>query len=164
MIAFRKRCVLSAAVLCGGVSCTIDASRQGQAFYPVDSSQPRENRAVREMVNGKMEDESSQYGFVLFAATKNPLRAELVDVRRTATGSGSGRERVISGDVKVAYDWKYGILKLPFLPPLISWTGDERSVLEPFRLAFPYERGEGKEVPFSAKFEGLIRQVGSPSE
>lgn len=163
MIAFRKRYVLSVAVLCGVVSCTIDPPGHGQAFYPVDSSQPRENRAVREMVNGKMADESSQYGFVLFAATKKPLRAELVDVRRTAEGVG-GRERVLSGDVKMTYDWKYGILKLPFLPPLISWTGSEHSVLEPFLLAFPHQSDEEKVVPFSPKLEGLIRQVGSPSE
>lgn len=149
---------------CVGASCTIDSAGHGQGFYPADSSQPRENRAVREMVNGKMADESSQYGFVVFAATKVPLRAELVDVKRSATGSGAERERVLAGDVKVTYDWKYGVLKLPFLPPLISWTGSEHSVLEPFRLVFPYQCDEGREVPFSSKLEGLIRQGDSPSE
>lgn len=68
MIVFWKRCALSVAMSCVGASCTIDSAGHGQGFYPADSSQPRENRAVREMVNGKMADESSQYGFVVFAA------------------------------------------------------------------------------------------------
>ncbi len=161
---FWMRCALSAAALCGGVSCTINSARSGQAFYPVDPLQPRENRAVREMVNAKMENESSRYGFVLFAGTKDPLRAELVDVKRAVEGSGAMRECVLSGEVKVTYDWKYGILKLPFLPPLISWTGSKHTVLEPFRVVLPYEGDTERETPFSPKLEGLIPLEGSLSE
>ena len=155
---------MGAAVLCGSMSCTIDTARNGQAFYPADPSQPRENRAVREMVNDKMENASSRYGFILFAGTKEPLRAELVDVKRSTTGKGEDRERVLSGELKVTYDWKYGLLKLPFLPPLISWTGRERTLLEPFRLTFPYQCDEDREVPFSPEWERTNPPVGSPSE